>query len=133
MNLVQFISLLGLFAAGLAIGCPLARFVPFLPIALIELACGFVAVLFFGSAVYRRCGWMPRAPRCPKCGSADRAYSVIPHQADGFMLECQKCKQVLVLQSEVAVVLGDDGQEVGRLRLRWPKIVGWWTANPPFK
>jgi hypothetical protein len=133
MNLIQFLALFGLFVAGMAIACPFARFVPLLPEALIEVTCGMAAVLFFGWAVYRRCGWMARAPRCPKCGSAERAYSVIPSGPDGIKLECQTCKQVLMLQSESAVVLGDHGEEVGHLRLRWPKILGWWKADRPFE
>jgi hypothetical protein len=124
MNLVQLLTLIGLFFAGLPVGYPLAALLPFLPHGLVEVICGTASVLFLAWPVYKRFGWLPQPPACPRCNESQ--YVVVSHQTGGVKWKCNHCGQLIVLKSESILVIDDKGEAISRLELRWPKFFGRW-------
>ncbi len=130
MNLVQILTLIGLFFGGLWIGVPLATLVPFMPHGLTELICGALSVFLLAWPIYKRLGWLPQPPVCLRC--SEREYIIISCETSGVKWMCKHCSQIIVLKSESVLVLGTQGEVITQLELCWPKFIGRWKKGRPF-
>jgi len=124
MNLVQILTLLGLFFGGLIVGVPVAALVPFLPHELTDLICGALSVFLFAWPFYKILGWLPQPPVCLRCSG--REYILVARETSGVKWRCKHCSQLIVLKSESVLVLGTKGEVISQLELCWPKFIGRW-------
>ena len=128
MNLVQLLTLVALFFAGLLAGVPIAMLLPFVPESLVQVICAAGSVLIFAWPIYKRRGWLLQAPLCPRCGGSE--YGLVSLESRGSQWRCKQCGQLILIElnAESIVVIGENGEVVRKLKLRWPKFVGRWKS-----
>jgi len=126
MSVIQFLTIFVLFLVGSFVGSFLTRWIAFLPHGLAEVVFGAASVLFLAWPVYKRFGWLPQPPACPRCSECE--YVLVSRETGGVKWKCKHCGQLIVLKSESVLVLDDKGDAINRLELRWPKFLGRWKA-----
>lgn len=95
-----------------------------------KLGGGIACVLLLTWPIYKRFGFRPSPPPCPREGCGMREYEFISGNRKASKWKCKKCGQLLSLDDDSAAILNEDGETpTGFLKLVWPKFTGWWRCD----
>jgi hypothetical protein len=127
MNLIQVLSLAGLFLAGAGLGAAsryvLGRWQGSVP----ELIGGVLVLLFCAGPLYRRLGWIPDPPPCPRC--LNRRYRLVDRSVSSLRWRCAGCGHMILMQGHSGVAVDEQGNPTARLELKWPVFLGRWKSQ----
>jgi hypothetical protein len=130
MHLGQAVAISMLFLAGVGLGWLLSIWAVAVPRSALQLLGGTLAVLLFTWPVYRRLGWLPPPPKCPRQGCGARAYTLVSTDRRKIKWQCTQCGQLLLLEGDAVAMLSETDEPVGYLRLMWPGFLGFWKQLP---
>lgn len=124
MNLIQALSIAGLFLAGAGFGTAIRLVSGALPGGVGELSGGVLVVLLGAGPLYRKLGWIPDPPACPRC--LNRRYGLVDRTDNSVKWRCVGCGQLILMQGHSGVGLNEQGNATVRLELKWPVFLGRW-------